>query len=163
MAKWFSFNQQTQRTEEIVPTEEAFQSSSLLFWSRGMSQWELGPKALEFLLNPPIHVVQSQVVTPVVVEGKKQTIGPFYKKETANTVMVEKKTDPVFEPVVITKKDKPVLKKPKNKAVKKQALQKKNKRKKSKKINLVIKKKKIKSKNKAVKLKKKKNRRKRKN
>lgn len=146
MSKWFSFNQKTQRTEEVTPSEELFQSSPLLFWSRGMNEWVFGPKALQFFLTPPAPVATPAVVE-VVEEEKKQRMGPFYKNDTAKPAVV---ADPAE-----VKKQGPI------KPLQKKKVKKHLKKKLSKHINLAMKKKK--SKKKAVKLKKKKNRRNKRN
>jgi hypothetical protein len=90
MAKWFSFNQKTQRVEEITPSEALFKSSPLLFWTRGLKEWEYGPKALEFFLTPVEPEVQFKP-TPVVEE--KKMFGPFYTAPSRPTAPQTSKVD----------------------------------------------------------------------
>lgn len=148
MIKWFSFNQRTQRVEEVTPSEELFKTSPLLFWSRGMDEWQLGPKALEHFLKPPVQVEPPKPVVIPVVEEKKQKMGPFYKTEIVQPTVAPETPVPVFVPDEVAKTD-PIKPLPEKKKAKKKPLTKKVvvqkpiKRKKiSKHINLVTKKKK---------------------
>lgn len=101
MKKWFSFNQQTQRTEEITPSQEAFSNSDLLYWTRGMDQWVKGEEALAFFNNPiiiapvvvpepvenpvPEEITDSQ--EPIIVEEQKET--PIMKE--SNNIVYKKR------------------------------------------------------------------------
>lgn len=136
MKKWFSFNERTQRVEQIEPSMEAFSDSRLLYWTRGMDSWVKGPEALDFFQNPPAPpplpeptpIVQEPVIEPVKAASPQPSI--VYIKE------------PVKIPAILVEPKAPKKAK-KKKASKKVKKQKKHSKKKHKKTKKKIKKSKL--------------------
>lgn len=99
MGKWFSCNQRTQRVEEISPSPEAFNHSELIFWTRGMPEWQTGAQAGEFFN-------QQQKATQLALEQKTAQEAKIIESKTEIIKKVPQessKTKPkIVEQVTIT-------------------------------------------------------------
>lgn len=117
--KWFSFNEKTQRTEQIQASADAFNNTELLFWSRGMEEWVRGPQALDLFLNPPVIKIE-----PILDSKETESIDSSPAAEIIVADSNSPNTEIKAEVQTITEK-KPVItvsssKKSKTKKIKKQ-------------------------------------------
>lgn len=126
MKKWFSFNQKTQKVEEITASPEAFANLELLYWTRGMEHWVNGAEALTFFTTPvePVIVPVKPIIEPEpVVENKikvleepaeeilpeVEVIKPKKVKLKKKTISLTKEIRSTPEFILIKKNLKPAL------------------------------------------------------
>ena len=120
MTKWFSFNEKTQKVEEVSPSEEIFKNTSLLYWTRGMESWEKGEEALKiFLAPPPLPVIHEEPKIEEIVEvAPNPSMDEIADMALSGQEVAQFFSEPVLKKPItktVTRKNKKVSKKIKKK------------------------------------------------